>query len=68
MGKRSERLCENGHWITDQVGEADVVDSEDNDGMEVGIDTSDVGRKDGDGLGDRYEFSRLRLSRFRHIG
>lgn len=36
--------------------------------MKVGIEAGDVGRKDGYGLGDGNELSRLRLGCFCHIG
>ena len=67
MGKRCDGLGENRDWVGDQVGKAEVINSEDDNGMKVGIEASDVGRQDGDGLGDRNEFSRLCLVRFCHI-
>lgn len=67
MGKRSDSLRENRDWIVDQIGKAEVVNSEDDNGMEVGIEASDIGRQDGDGLGDGNEFSRLCLVCFCHI-
>ena len=36
--------------------------------MEVRVEASEVGRKDGDGLGDGNELSRLCLSCLCHIG
>ena len=68
MGKRSDSLGENRDRVGDQIGKAEVVNSEDENGMEVGIEASDIGRQDGYGLGDRDEFSRLCLVVFRHIG
>lgn len=68
MGKRCDGLGEDRHWVVDQIVKREVVNSEDDDRMEVGIEASNVGRQDGDGLGDRYEFSRLCLSGFCHIG
>ena len=68
MGKRSDSLGENRDRVGDQIGKAEVVNSEDENGMEVGIEASDIGRQDGDGLGDRNEFSRLCLVCFCHIG
>ena len=68
MGKRSDSLRENRDWVGNQIGKAEVVNSEDDDRMEVGIEASDVGGKDGDGLGYGNEFSRLCLVCFCHIG
>lgn len=68
MSKRGESLGKDGHWIGDQVGKAEVVNSEDNNGMEVGVEAGDVGREDGDGLGDGGELSRLCLVPLCHIG
>lgn len=68
MGKRCNGLGEDRHWVFDQIGKGEVVNSEDDDGMEVGIKASDVGRQDRDGLGDRCEFSRPCLSGFCHTG
>ena len=67
MGKRSDSLRENRDWVGDQIGKAEVVNSEDENGMEVGIEASDVGGQDGDGLGDGNELSRLCLVSFCHI-
>ena len=66
MGKRSKSLGEDRHWVGDQIGKAEVVDSEDNHGMKVGIETGGVSRKDGYGLGDGDELSRLCLGCFCH--
>ena len=68
MGKRSDSLRENRHWVVDQIGKAEVVNGEDDDGMEVGIEASNVGRKDGDGLRDGDELSRPCLYRLCHHG
>ena len=68
MSKRCDSLGEDRHWVFDQIGKREVVNGEDDDRMEVGIEASNVGRQDRDGLGDRYEFSRLCLSGFCHIG
>ena len=68
MGKGSESLGEDRHWVGDEIGKAEVVNSENNDGMEVGVEASDVGRKDRDGLGDGNELSRFCLRCFCHIG
>ena len=68
MGERSESFREGRHGVGDQVGEAEVVDGEDDDGMEVRVEAGDVGRKDGDGLGDGDEFPRLCLGCFCHNG
>lgn len=68
MSKRGDGLGKDGHWIGDQVGKAEVVHSEDDDGVEVGVKAGDVGREGGDGLGDGNELSRLCLVRFCHIG
>ena len=67
MSKRSESLEEDGDRVGDQIGKAKVVYSEDEDGMEVGVEAGDVGRKDRDGLGDGDELSRLCLGCFCHI-
>ena len=66
MGKRSESLGEDRDWIGDEVGKAEVVRSENNNGMEVGVEASDVGGKHGDRLGYGDELSRLRLGCFCH--
>lgn len=68
MSKRSESLVEDRDWVGDQIGKAEVVDSEDNNGMEVRVKAGDVGRKEGNGLGDGDELSRLCLGCFCHIG
>ena len=68
MGKRSDSFRENRDWVGDQIGKAEVVNSEDDNGMEVGIEASDIGRQDGDRLGEGNEFSRLCLVCFCHIG
>ena len=68
MGKRSDSFREYSDWVGNQIGKAKVVNSEDDNGMEVGIEASDIGRQDGDGLGDRNEFSRFCLVCFCHIG
>ena len=44
MGKRSDSFRENRDWVGDQIGKAEVVNSEDENGMEVGIEASDIGR------------------------
>ena len=67
MGKRSDGLRENRDWIVDQIRKAEVVNSEDENGMDVGIEASDISRQNGDGLGDGNEFSRLCLVCFCHI-
>lgn len=67
MGKRSESLEEDRHWVGDQIGKAEVVNSENNDGVEVGVEAGDVAGKDGDGLGDGDELSRLCLGCFCHL-
>lgn len=68
MGKRSDCLGENRYWVVDQIGKAEVIDSEDENGMKMGVEARNVGRQDGDGLGDGDELSRLCLGRFCHIG
>ncbi len=68
MGKRSESLGEDRDWVGDQIGKAEVVNSEDDNGVEVGVEAGDVGRKDGYGLGYGDERSRLCLGCFCHIG
>lgn len=68
MGKRSDSFREDRHWVIDQIGKAEVVYSEDDNGMEVCIKASNVGRKDGDWLRDGDELSRPCLDRFCHIG
>lgn len=55
MGKRSESLREDRHWVGDQIGKAEVVNSEDNHGMKVRVEAGDVCRKYGNGLGDGGE-------------
>ena len=67
MCKRSDSLRENRDWVVDQIGKAEVVNSEDDNGMEVCIKASDIGRQDGNGLGDGDEFSRLCLVYFCHV-
>ena len=68
MGKRSDSLREDRHRVVDQIGKAEVVNSEDDNGVEVGVEASEVGRQDRDGLGDGNELSRLCLGSFCHIG
>ena len=46
MGKRSDSLGEDGHRVGDKIGEAEEVNSEDQNGMDVGVEAGDVGRKD----------------------
>ena len=67
MGKRSESLEEDRHGVGNEIGEAEVVNGEDSNGMEVGVEAGDIGRKDRDGLRDGDEFSRLCLYCFCHI-
>ena len=50
------------------MGKAEVVNSEDNNWMEVSVETSDIGRKNRDGLGDGNELSRLCLGCVCHTG
>ena len=68
MGERSKSLGEGRYWVGDQIRKAKVVDGEDSKGMEMRVEAGDVGRKDGDGLGDRDKLSRLCLGCFCHIG
>ena len=68
MGERSDGLRENRDWVVDQIGKAEVVNSEDDNGVKVGIEASDVRRQDRDGLGDGDEFSKLCLVCLCHIG
>ena len=67
MGKRSESLGEDRHWVGNKIREAEVVNSEDNDGMEVVVEAGDIGRKDRDGLRGGNKLSRLYLCCFCHI-
>lgn len=67
MGKRSESLGEDRHGVGNKIREAEVVNSEDNDGMEMGVEAGDISRKDRDGLRDGDELSRLCLYCFCHI-
>ena len=67
MCKRSESLGEDRHGVGNEVRKAEVVHSEDNDGMEVGVKAGDIGRKDRDGLRNGDELSRLCLYCFCHI-
>ena len=67
MGKGSKSLGEDGDWVSDEIGKAEVVNGEDKNGMDVGVEASDVGGKDRDRLRYGDELSRLCLSRFRHI-
>ena len=66
MGKRSNSLGEHRDWVIDEVGEAEVVNCEDENGMNVGVEASDVGRKDRNRLRYGDELSRLCLGCFRH--
>ena len=68
MGERSKSLGEDGHGVGDQIGKGEIVNSEDDNGMEVGVEAGDVGGKNGDGLRGGDELSRLRLGCFCHIG
>ena len=68
MSKRSESLEEDRNWVGDQIGKGEVVNSEDDNGVEVGVEAGDVGRKDGYGLRYGDELSRPCLGCFCHIG
>ena len=67
MGKGSKSLGEDGDGVIDEVGEAEVVNGEDEKGMDVGVEAGNVGGKDGDGLRCGNELSRLCLGQFCHI-
>lgn len=67
MGKRSESLGEGRYWVGNEIREAEVVNSEDNNGMEVVVEAGDIARKDRDGLRDGNKLSRLCLCCFCHI-
>ena len=50
MGERREGLFQGGNRVGDEGGEADVVEGEDEDGVDVGVDTGGVGGQVGDEL------------------
>ena len=50
MGERSESFGEDRHRVGNEIREAEVVNSEDNNGMEVVVEAGNIGRKDRDGL------------------
>ena len=66
MSKRGHSLGEDRDWVSDEIGKAEVVNGEDENGMDVGVEASDVGGKDRDRLRYGDELSRLCLGRFRH--
>ena len=61
VSKRCKRFSERGHWVCDERREAEIIEGENEDGMDVVVNPSGVSGEDGYDLGDWNELSRLRL-------